>query len=115
MVDEIGDLGAPDLVLAGQAIGVRTGSADKLALNHGATQPCFGHGPGQVLACFSAAQDEQVITLGFRCHLRPPPPIGEIQTAANAARGYRQSSNAWFGASETIIKPRIVRPRVDSA
>ena len=35
VVNEIGDFRAPDLVLAGQAIGVGTGTADQLAFNDG--------------------------------------------------------------------------------
>jgi hypothetical protein len=57
---------APDLVLAGQAVGVGTGTADQLAFNDGGAMPGFGHVPGQIFAAFAATEDEhfKVFRLG---------------------------------------------------
>src|SRR5437899_2084114 len=46
VVNQIGDLRAPDLVLTGKAVGCRTGTADQFALYKGGAMPRLGHVPG---------------------------------------------------------------------
>jgi hypothetical protein len=66
VANEIGNFRAPNLVLAGQAVGVRTGTADQLAFNDGRAVPRFGHVPGQIFAAFATTDDEhfKVFRLG---------------------------------------------------
>ena len=58
VVHQVGDLRAPDLVLAGQAVDVGAGAADPAALDHGRAAPGSRHVPGQILAALPAAKDE---------------------------------------------------------
>src|SRR5262249_19780193 len=64
--DRVGGPGAPDFVLAGQAVAVRAGAADPFPLHDG--RPASGTGlvPGQELAAGAAAQDEDFIALWLR-------------------------------------------------
>jgi hypothetical protein len=66
VVKEIGDFRAPDLVLAGQTVGVGTGAADQLALDDGGAMPRPRHVPCQELAAFAAAEDERVNAFRLR-------------------------------------------------
>src|SRR5262249_27962292 len=66
VVDQVGDPGAPDLVLAGQAVDVRAGAADPFPLHDGRPAPRAGQVPGQELAARTAAQDEDLIAWGLR-------------------------------------------------
>ena len=61
---EIGDFRAPDLILARQAVDVRTRAANQLALDDGDALARFRRVPGEIFAAFSAADDERVT--GFR-------------------------------------------------
>ena len=58
VVNQVGDLCAPNLVLAGKAVGVRAGAADQFALDDGGATPRLGHVPSQQFAACSAAKDE---------------------------------------------------------
>ena len=69
MAHQIGDFGAPDLILAGQAVRVRAGTADQLALDNGGAMPRIGHIPSQVFASFTAAEDEHAIALRLGRHV----------------------------------------------
>jgi hypothetical protein len=57
---QICDLGAPDLILARETIGVRAGAANPSALHDGSTSPRLRHVPGQVLTPLSTAKDKGV-------------------------------------------------------
>jgi hypothetical protein len=72
VVDQVGDLRTPNLVLAGQAVGIRTGTADQLALDDGCAVPRLGHVPSQKFSGLAAAEDEQVIVSGLRHRQLPP-------------------------------------------
>jgi hypothetical protein len=71
MVHKVGDFRAPDLVLAGQAVGVGTRAADELAFDDGGAAARFGHMPGKELTSLSAAKHEQVklFCFGHKYHL----------------------------------------------
>jgi hypothetical protein len=58
--DQIGDLGAPDLVLAREAIGVGARAADQLAFHDGRPISGVGQVPGQMFARLATAEDEHV-------------------------------------------------------
>ena len=79
VVNQIGDLRAPDLVLTGKAVGVRTGTADQFALYKGGAMPRRGHVPGQKFAAFSAAKDEHF--KGFRLGHLPLLVVRKISTS----------------------------------
>src|SRR4029077_14345954 len=49
VVNQVHDLGAPDLVLAGQAVDIRTGAADPFSLYDGRTPARGGQVPGKEL------------------------------------------------------------------
>ena len=66
VVDQVRDLGAPDFVLAGQAVDVRARAADPFPFHDGRTVPCLGQVPGQELAARAAAQDQDFIALWLR-------------------------------------------------
>src|SRR6516225_11102127 len=71
VVNQVGDLCAPDLVFAGKAVGIRAGAADQFALDDGGAVPRLGHLPSQNFAAYSTAEDEHVIA--FRLgHLQLP-------------------------------------------
>src|SRR5881396_3052528 len=53
------DARAPDLVLAGHAVDVRTGAADPLALHDGSPSPRSRQMPGEQLAARATAEDER--------------------------------------------------------
>ena len=61
VVNQVGDLRAPDFVLAGETVDVRAGAADPFAFHDGGPPPRSGQVPGQVLAALAAAQDEDFI------------------------------------------------------
>ena len=50
MTDQMGDLGAADLILARHAGDIRTGAANPPPLDHGGSSPRFRHVPGYELA-----------------------------------------------------------------
>src|SRR5437899_7248840 len=58
MAHEMRDLRAPNLVLAGHAIGVRTRTADVPALHDGGPPPRSRHMPRQQLSTRSASEAE---------------------------------------------------------
>jgi hypothetical protein len=58
LADQIGDLRAPDFVLARQAVGVGAGTANKLALNDSGSLARLGYVPGQIFAAFSTSKDK---------------------------------------------------------
>src|SRR5262249_34000556 len=60
------DLGAPDLVLAGQAIDVGTGATDPSALNDGGPSTPSRHLPGQEPAASSTAKDQVFKSIRLR-------------------------------------------------
>ena len=60
VVHKIGDFRTPDLVLAGQAVGVGTRATDELAFDDGGAAARFGHMPGKELTALPTAKDEQV-------------------------------------------------------
>src|SRR5262249_17877103 len=60
------DLGAPDLVLAGQAIDVDTGATDPSALNDGGPSTRSRHVPGQEPAARSTAKDQDFKSIRLR-------------------------------------------------
>ncbi len=62
--DQRGHLGAPDLVLAREAVDVGARAADVAALHHGRAPTGLGQVPGQVLARRAAAEDEDVEPFG---------------------------------------------------
>ena len=66
MADEIGDLGAPDLVLAGQAVRVGAGATDQLAFDNGGALSGARHMPGEEFAGLAATEDEDVNPFRFR-------------------------------------------------
>jgi hypothetical protein len=66
MADEIGDLGAPDLVLAGQAVRVGAGAADQLAFDNGGALSGARQMPGEVFAGLAATEDQDVNPFRFR-------------------------------------------------
>src|ERR1700682_2181890 len=68
MAHQIGDLGAPDLILAGQAVRVRAGTADQLALDNGGAMSRLGHVPSQKFTSFTAAEDKHFIALRVGRH-----------------------------------------------
>src|SRR5215510_10347174 len=60
------DLGAPDLVLAGQAIDVGTGATDPSALTDGGPSTRSRHLPGQEPAARSTAKDQDFKSIRLR-------------------------------------------------
>ena len=62
VMNQIGNLCAPDFVLAGKTVGVRTGAADQFALDDRGAMPRLGHVPGQKFAACSATKDEHFVT-----------------------------------------------------
>jgi hypothetical protein len=99
VVDKVGDLGAPDLVLARQTIGVRTGAADQLALDHGGAMAGLRHIPREEFATLAAAEDEHVVVFGLghrrllafipwgnRCMKKAPPVFRREGPAVEIAR-----------------------------
>src|SRR6516162_8192653 len=76
VVNQVGDLCAPNLVLAGKAVGVRAGAADQFALDDGGATPRLGHVPSQQFAACSATKDQHFKT--FR--------LGHLQLLAMALR-----------------------------
>src|SRR5262249_41973114 len=55
---QIRDLGAPNLILTGQAVDVGTGAPDIPALHDGSPSPGSRHLPSQELATLAAAEDQ---------------------------------------------------------
>src|SRR5262249_36520398 len=82
VVDQIRDLGAPDLVLARETVGVRARAADPSALHNGSPIPGSCEVPGQALA---AAEDEDLILFGSR-RAQSPCPISPRTRTATFAR-----------------------------
>jgi hypothetical protein len=66
VVDEVGDFRAPDFVFAQQAVCVRAGTANPLALDDSGAVTRLGHVPGQIFAALSAAKDEHLILFDLR-------------------------------------------------
>ncbi len=58
VVNEIGYLRAPNLILAGQTVGVRAGAADPLAFDDCGSAPGFGRMPSEIFATFATTEDE---------------------------------------------------------
>jgi hypothetical protein len=58
VMHQVGDLRAPDLVLAGEAVDVRARAANPTALHHGGPSPRARHVPGQIHAAISTAKDK---------------------------------------------------------
>jgi hypothetical protein len=65
VVDQVGDLGAEDFVLAGQAIDVRARTADPAAFDDARFAGGSRQVPSQVLSALAAAQDEVFVV--FSC------------------------------------------------
>src|SRR5258708_14619358 len=64
---EIGrDFGAMNNVLARKARNIRAGTSNVLPLKDNGLHPLFGHYPGDVLACFSAAEHKEIIFFRLR-------------------------------------------------
>ena len=63
---QIGDLGTPNLVLAGQAGDVGAGAADPPALDDGSAPAQFCHMPSQQLTPESTADDQHLEPFGLR-------------------------------------------------
>ncbi len=80
---EVSDLGAPDLVLAGEAVDVGAGTADVSPLDHGCPMTRLRHVPGEKHAAISAAEDQRFKSfwLGHR-HLRLRPKTHNLARAA---------------------------------
>ncbi len=74
VVNQIGDFCAPNLVLTGEAIGVRTGTANQFALNYRGAMSQLGHVPGQKFAAFATSEHEhlELLRLGHRQLLLAP-------------------------------------------
>src|SRR5262249_55955245 len=79
VMNQVCDLGTPDLVLAGQTIDVWAGATDPSPFYDGGPVPGLGQVPGQVFATLTTAQDEGFIvfwlthgylTKRFQCVLR---------------------------------------------
>src|SRR5260370_11340291 len=66
VVNEIGNFRAPNLVLAGQAVGGPAGTADQLAFDDGGAVPRFGYVPGQIFAALATTEDKHSISVGLR-------------------------------------------------
>src|SRR5262249_8030317 len=62
---QLGDLGAPDLVLAGQAIDVGAGATDPAPFHHGRAPAGLAEMPGDELAALAAADHERVVAFRF--------------------------------------------------
>jgi hypothetical protein len=60
MVDQVGDLGTPDLVFARETVDVGARAADPVAFHDGRPLPGVGHVPGQIFARLATAEDENV-------------------------------------------------------
>lgn len=67
--DDPRDTGAPDFVLAGKTIDVRTGAADPAAFYHGGFLPGLSKIPCEVFAAFATADDNGIVLFrfGHRC------------------------------------------------
>src|SRR6185437_2845804 len=63
--DDPGDPGAPDFVLAGEAVDVGTGAANPAAFDNGGLLPRLGKMPGKIFATFATADDNGVVPLRF--------------------------------------------------
>src|SRR5579864_9160338 len=61
-----GDACAPDLVLAGQAVDVRTGAADPAAFDYSRFLTGLRQAPSKVFAALAATDDNHVVSLGLR-------------------------------------------------
>src|SRR3954454_7933146 len=62
---EVCGIRTPDLILAGQAVDVRTGATNPPALDDGHPLPGLCQVPRQILPPFAAAQDNHVIAFRF--------------------------------------------------
>src|SRR5262249_12490600 len=69
VADQVRNLRAPDLVLAREAVDVRTRAADPASLDDGGPMPRSGHVPGQQLPTKSASQDESLVPFSRHRHL----------------------------------------------
>jgi hypothetical protein len=58
--DQVGDLRAPDLIFAREAIDVGARAADQQAFHDGRPMPGVGHVPRQIFARLAAAEHEDV-------------------------------------------------------
>src|SRR5262249_3977566 len=118
VVDQIRDLGAPDLVLAREAVDVRASAADPSALHDGSPVAGSSEVPGHVLAALAATEDEDLILFGSRHaqkrsknHARPRPRAGGAispcrraeGSAASRAIGISGRSRTLDGGSETLL------------
>jgi hypothetical protein len=56
-----GDFRAVDDIFARHTGDIGTGTPDIFSLNHDRSHSLFGQGPGEVLACFAAAQHDDII------------------------------------------------------
>lgn len=68
VMNQIGDFGAPDNVLAGKAIDIRARSADPSPFDDDVLLLGFAKMPGQALAGLAASDDE--IFDGLRAHVQ---------------------------------------------
>jgi len=71
VMDELGDLGAPDFVLARKTIDVRAGTANPAPFDDHGPLPGLREMPGEVFPTFAASYDHVPVT--FRSHLGKPP------------------------------------------
>src|SRR5437879_3302198 len=69
VVDQVGNLRAPDLVLAREAVDVGTRAADPPSFDDGGPMSRSGHVPGQELSARSATQDENLVPFSRHGHL----------------------------------------------
>jgi hypothetical protein len=63
VVHEIGNFGAPDFVLAGKTIHIRTGTSDPAPLDDYRWLSGLGQMPGKVFSAFAASNDYILIVL----------------------------------------------------
>src|SRR5271166_3781997 len=68
VVNQIGDLCAPNLVLAGKTVGVWARAADQFTLDNGGAMPRPGQVPSQEFAALAAAEDERFIAFRLGHH-----------------------------------------------
>jgi hypothetical protein len=63
MVNEIGDLRAPDLVLGGKTVDVWARAANPPPLQHHGGLPGLRQVPGKILSAFAASDDYILVTI----------------------------------------------------
>jgi hypothetical protein len=117
VVHQVRDLGAPNLILAGQAVDVGTGAPDIPALHDGSPSPGARHIPSQELATLPTAEDQDLKPLWWSHALLSVRALSSQPLAVRTERAIPilRENGIWTGKRGRMKKTRRMRGRMLAA